>query len=825
MSTAYLKRVSIQNFRAYGEFTVELPGPGVTILLGPNGLGKSSFFESIEWALTGRIERLEKLYFDGRLHKDGDLYLDNHLARLSSQEKPASKFGVILDFGEFGKIQRVKSRRANAAAFTEKLSPSEQEVKRLICDDRWMLQIDDLNAYLRTTHFLAQSTRMRLASRDPKERWQDVQGPAGMLKLSTVGARLGGGTTRALHKAQTSASDDLESARKNLKRWDELISRRDKQREIVTGGGAVSNEDANRIVEQLADILRGIGAQLAAWDRTEMLDQRIQRVAAASADFAVRLQTREEQLKSATDLPDRFRRAVGSAERAQAALDRAQRARDEAAKRERGLRGELEQVGAGLERDEVTRRDTERRIGGLIQLREAIEALERARAELAVAQSEYESARERSDNVLARLREAEEKVISTKKIEARLLSVLSRAETLAQLRGGIVLAREKLRESEAEVPTRVDKAKKLASLSEEIGGTADRISRARTTLQSKEVAVLDLRKKATVIQGALATLAAALDEHDTTCPVCSTPWAPDELKQRAEKAAQRESMELAHAEQELTVLRQELEREHRQHARQSNALDALRRDLQQIDARQVEANTAWQSALRVPELAGRELDPEVALEEHLNNSQEIARDLRHQIATIGGSTQLEHEVASVRAEAKRLTDHLAVLHTRLQAARRQTETALATVSSRERAVAASDRSDLVMALRVASELLDACRKAEQEQLARKLELQARHVEAKSGLEDADVGLSARKKDLDAARSNVGAHHASWATLDLVGNPDEAALTMAKHELNTRRVSLTGVRTRLDELKSGREKWILSEELRLIEGTPTRLVGA
>src|SRR4051812_6427719 len=56
----YLSRICVSNFRAYGpDFLLDLPpGPGVTIVAGPNGLGKTTLFEAMEWALTGSVARL-----------------------------------------------------------------------------------------------------------------------------------------------------------------------------------------------------------------------------------------------------------------------------------------------------------------------------------------------------------------------------------------------------------------------------------------------------------------------------------------------------------------------------------------------------------------------------------------------------------------------------------------------------------------------------------------------------------------------------------------------------------------------------------------------
>jgi|GEM_PF-5634719 len=56
----YLSAIQIEHFRAFANSqTIKLNGkPGLTLLLGANGLGKSSCLEAIEWALTGGIGRV-----------------------------------------------------------------------------------------------------------------------------------------------------------------------------------------------------------------------------------------------------------------------------------------------------------------------------------------------------------------------------------------------------------------------------------------------------------------------------------------------------------------------------------------------------------------------------------------------------------------------------------------------------------------------------------------------------------------------------------------------------------------------------------------------
>lgn len=53
-----LKSITLSNIRRFGpEATIDL-SPGATILLAPNGTGKTAVFEAIELGLTGKISRL-----------------------------------------------------------------------------------------------------------------------------------------------------------------------------------------------------------------------------------------------------------------------------------------------------------------------------------------------------------------------------------------------------------------------------------------------------------------------------------------------------------------------------------------------------------------------------------------------------------------------------------------------------------------------------------------------------------------------------------------------------------------------------------------------
>jgi exonuclease SbcC len=57
---ATLKSISIENFRAYRKKKDFELGSAITVLYGPNGFGKTSFFDAVDFVVTGGVGRLER---------------------------------------------------------------------------------------------------------------------------------------------------------------------------------------------------------------------------------------------------------------------------------------------------------------------------------------------------------------------------------------------------------------------------------------------------------------------------------------------------------------------------------------------------------------------------------------------------------------------------------------------------------------------------------------------------------------------------------------------------------------------------------------------
>ncbi|WP_053115699.1 AAA family ATPase [Winslowiella iniecta] len=214
-----LKSITLSNIRRYGADTkIELSG-GATILLAPNGTGKTAFFEAIEFSLTGNISRLGE-----------------NLSPIIRDSQTVAK--VILDFGDV---------QASAQVSNEGDVERTGDLSSLFPDTN----PEDIPFLLRLTHLLDQREAQWLVKADAKVAGaQLARLPIG--KDGTLVSNALGGIRRVLTEKLKQAKGALEALEAEFAEWQSLILDRD-QAASQSQGALRSKEN---IAESISDIAR-----------------------------------------------------------------------------------------------------------------------------------------------------------------------------------------------------------------------------------------------------------------------------------------------------------------------------------------------------------------------------------------------------------------------------------------------------------------------------------------------------------------------------------------------------------------------------------------
>ena len=249
MTDLYLRGVEFSNFRIYGDsYAFEFPaGPGVTLITGGNGLGKTSFFDGIEWALTNDVGRFKDIPSDGRRRSI------DPLTRIGAPEK---SHRVSLQFSDGTVIDR-------GAGF----EASEAEIIKLLKRPEWA-EISNLHGYLSITHFFGQASAQRFSLKKPTDQWEALKGPAGVDRINTLRERMSGmGVKRAFTRAIEDRGAKLEQATLDLTSWTELLSERDRARQLASSENAVPPSELRTEADKVASQVIGL-TNLGSWPQS-----------------------------------------------------------------------------------------------------------------------------------------------------------------------------------------------------------------------------------------------------------------------------------------------------------------------------------------------------------------------------------------------------------------------------------------------------------------------------------------------------------------------------------------------------------------------------
>ncbi|MFS8036698.1 AAA family ATPase [Xanthobacter sp. AM11] len=538
MSDIFLSRIAIRDFRTFGDFAIDIPAaPGLLLLTGTNGLGKSSFFDAIEWGLTNKIRRFEPYINKGRKK----LVEKDYLTRRGAE--PGSH-SVALTFSDGDAIER------NAAGGTAMA----EIVAQLARPDR--RTINDLGTYLALTHFLGQAAQQRFTSRDPQDQWQALKGPSGIDRLERIRVGLRGRPTITAFTRRLDAEQGVVATLdRQIADWQGWMTRLERLRAAARATGVLTTDEVMARIDQLETDLQQLVTGQPLGVTGEGVGQRLAALGDRIGDALRTTGERKTALEALSDMPAQF--AVSQAEGrldhpslvrlrsvvsdAQASLDRAAPLVGSANDAVTAQTAAIATIDQNIAVLDAGRTDLARRaqLAGLVSTEQQdrsalVEAIAAHRTTIADADATISQHGEASAEV-ARLRSlaASARALNEAMADCLDLEAASGAADAALAQGREAAARA---------------AAELVPLETRLADLDGRIADAE-----RERAEAD--RHASAISAALSQLASHLHEDDTDCPVCRTPFEPGVLKTLAGAAASGSDKRLAQADDALEALR------------------------------------------------------------------------------------------------------------------------------------------------------------------------------------------------------------------------------------------------------------------------------
>lgn len=540
MSEIFLSRIAINDFRTFGNFEIDIPAaPGLVLLTGTNGLGKSSFFDAIEWGLTGEIRRFEPYLQKGRKK----LLERDYLTRRGAE--PGSH-SVSLTFSGNDAIERNSSGGTNLADIIAQLAHPERRA------------IDDLGIYLALTHFLGQAAQQRFTSRDPNDQWEALKGPSGIDRLERIRAGLRGRSTIAAFTRRLDKEQRVvDQLARQIADWQGWTSRVDRLRVALRATGELSTDELTERIDQLETAYY----QLVPTEPTpfagESAGQRLAALGERIATTMLSLGERKSELEALAKLPAQYAVSLSEARTDHPNLMRLRQAVSEAEARYALVVPQVESTSNAVTAQKAA----------IASIDQSITVLDAARADLArraqlvdILASEARDRQTLAETIAAqrkKIAEADAAIGRHGEAAAEVARLKSQAGSARQL--SETMAECLTLEAEASAAdAALAKGREVASQAElALNPLEQTLLELETRIGDAERERAEADRHASAISAALSQLALHLDSDDTDCPVCQTSFEPGAIKSLAEAAASGSDSRLSHADEMLETLRSE----------------------------------------------------------------------------------------------------------------------------------------------------------------------------------------------------------------------------------------------------------------------------
>lgn len=538
MSDIYLSRIQIQDFRTFGHFDVEIPPePGVVLLSGTNGLGKSSFFDAIEWGLTGKIRRFTPYILKGK-YLESD-YLTRRGAEPGSHE-------VRLTYSDGALIERSAAGGTPMSAIIELLAQADRPA------------INDLGTYLALTHFLGQASEQRFTSRESQDQWQALKGPSGIERLELVRSGLRGrSTTTAFTRRIEDEQTVIASIERKIAEWQGLEARRDRLRQAAHAAGTLTTEElaqrATALESELFSLLKEHSPAIVGESASQRLGRVGERIEQAIQEFI----EKEATLEGMAGAVAQFIFASTNARTDHPVLTRARQEVDNARSNLSTATAVCQSADAALTAQKTV----------IVTIEHEISILEAARSDLSergqlapqIAQADAEVSR--LSAIVAERGAARAAAKAAVRKHADAVAEVARLRSIWQRAVALVDANTTLLNLEAIVSKNaadLESARQAASVAqlelEPLKAKSDILSQQLKLLVAAQA---EAERHASQISAAVAAVASHVHDDDTVCPVCRTPFQPGQLKLLAEEAARSKDARLADMAAEIEKQRSE----------------------------------------------------------------------------------------------------------------------------------------------------------------------------------------------------------------------------------------------------------------------------
>lgn len=811
MKPLYLGRVLIQEFRSFAKLDVGMPAaPGVLIVHGSNGLGKSSLFDGLEWTLTDRIDHFREARKAPEKH-----YLRRWDAARDKQTE------ICLEFSGSSKISR---------SLTSGLDPKGvTNVAEFLRAPNWNKKIEHLNRYLLLTHFLGQSTVSRMTHRGAKERWEFLQEPAQSDRATAIVKALHGHGASTAARAFERRAAELGRQATELER---LLQREELQWQEAQLEGAIDDgaarAEASVLHAVLVDIQVGLGRTPVPEPRLT-LDTMIDTLVKLHDEAAHASLQRELALNRGRDLVSERQRMEVDLAAASAALDTTQRQAEavlpllEEARSRRAAQRQA--VDAAVEHYRVEQTS----LRALTHFLRALDTLTTLRGAI-------NSARDLRDEAVALLGAAEAKVRKAdrrralaERLAARLTEAHADAVQLAARMELIAVAERTIRARDAAAAHLEQLAQGNANLETDIQSAHAAWQSAAVHAEGVATDLHATQRSVNELSAAVAAIAVHLPEQACECPVCETSFGTaQELRDRIGRAVERLAPAVATLEARLVAAKRERDDAEVRHTGLLSTATELesRREQAERTATVVHDNLTMLGDVEpLPErdLAVLREQVQAAIDRVAYRRRRTERWFRHPI--VGGA---DGALAAWTQATRARTELVLVIETRrVNVARIEAELNEAESALVERASAAKLSVDASNDVIVAARAERAAREAEAE---RAVAVAREHVrssdEALASIEASEAQIGARVAELAAQRaaliSRVEQLEHDWRVLKLSKGPIAAeALQDSARDLPALHAALEAANLRVQRLRAGRVAWMrldrhraTLEELRL-----------